>query len=282
MAKDKNKLEEEEYRIGNPMARRRHMLRALGILAAAGGGAFYGSVGYKALNRKVPVINKLGLSSSMLLGAAIGGTVATGLNMLNGSGYSYNTYKVPHDGKQVIIAFSGANGGNWLKHNKDVRALDAQFGRGNYALFAKDDVDLALAYLKSLDKDTPVRIVGHSLGGPAAYRLAQLAAEHGISVDRLDTQDPVGRLFGSTMNEGKPVTTKSWNNYVPTTTALTQKSDIVAVVGGRIGEADGARNHMIEGPMSSHVNIRYAMGGKNSRRVPLPEDMIKQKQEEDK
>jgi pimeloyl-ACP methyl ester carboxylesterase len=223
--------------------------------------------------KEMPTKGHLGaIGAATLIGAAIG----AGASVLHGTEYNYQDYKMPKDKRQITIAFSGGNGGDWQKYNPDKAALDRQFGKGNYALFGYNDVDIARAYLHSLPGDARLRIIGHSLGGPAAYALAEYAAEIGMPVSRLDTEDPVGRYFGKTMANGKPLTTDKWFNYYPEHRSLgtlrnPRGSDMAALLGGAFNRVEGATNVPVTDPeYATHRTIRWIMPDSrgNTRHVP--------------
>ena len=130
--------------------------------------------------------------------------------------------------------------------------------------------------MRRLSPDVKLRIIGHSMGGPAAYELAQRAMAMHRHVDELVTLDPVGTHFGMDMTGGKPPNVDEWNNYYAANRDITNRknSDMVAALGGAFDSLEGANNIPVEGDRGNHVTIRYAIPGTNGD-VKIPRHILK-------
>ena len=229
------------------------------VLSSLAGGA----VGLLASGVMGMTGNKPRYGLTVPTGLAAGAGISALLDVIRGTRYNtnYNT-KFDDPSKSVVIVMAGGESGAHRGKDKDrdKEAFDDIYGKGRYALFNYRDVAAAAKYVSKLPRKTPVRIVGHSLGGPAAYQLAAVLARKKRKVDSLDTLDAVGSRLGMYMDEGKPATTDKWTNYiVGKSRPLTHGGDIIADLGGRSGYADEADNIVLD-EKYDHTNVR--------RRVP--------------
>lgn len=210
------------------------------------------------------LVNKKWTYKGLAAGAAFGALSSLGHSLLSGTpstGYDTNPMSVNMaDDNDAIIYLSGGGGGDWQGDaNFDTTAMDKYFGRGKYKLFSHSDVDLAASYLYNLPKDVRVHIVGHSMGGPAAYLLAQAANKIERPVDTLITLDPVGRFLSSPKMGEKPENVKKWLNYYPTKRNYSVAGDYLALLGGAYDKTEGATNRSIRGRNANHAAIRASM-----------------------
>lgn len=194
-------------------------------------------------------------------GSAIGGLGALASDLYMGTGYRrHRTVKTnnPEVSKDAYIVISGGGGGDWQEgKNLDTKAMDEMLGKGRYKMFGFDELDLAVPYINSLPKDTRIHIVGHSLGGSSAYRLAQVAGLLDRKVDNLITMDPVGKNTGLKRPEGKPFNVDRWVNYYPRAVhPFGHVTDGIAMIGGSWRKVQGADNRNID--KRNHTDIRYA------------------------
>ena len=237
------------------------------LLAASLTGAVLGGIGGKFLK------GEQGFIPGMLLGASLGFAGGTANNLLRGSqsiSYDKNKDEIPYiNGNNTVIAFSGGAGGDWRgKRNLDKQYLDKLLGDQNYKLFSYPDVDLAAAYLNGLPRDARVHIIGHSMGGPAAYLLALAADRMQRPVDTLITVDPVGTHLGTTKLERKPFSVAKWYNYYPSERhAFTHGGDTIAAIGGAYDKVEGAINRAIHGKNANHTDIRNSISEQLQKRI---------------
>ena len=110
--------------------------------------------------------------------------------------YDVSRYK-PGEAGDYIIAFGGAGSGS---ESEDFETLGAQYGgMGNIARFTWKQIPEAVKYARSLPKGSRLYVVGHSMGGDAAYRFADELGRMGGVIAGMDVRDPVridGRLKG--------------------------------------------------------------------------------------
>lgn len=195
-----------------------------------------------------------------IAGGILGGAGALATDLYRGSGYTKSPMQnLPQDDNDddVFIVVTGGNGGDWQSDkNPDKQYMDKLLGKDNYSIFGFDELDLALPYINDLPKNKRVHIVGHSLGGSSAYRLSQVAGLLNRKIDTLVTLDSVGKNVGLTEPGRKPFNVENWYNYYPKDFHANQKSDYVALAGGRYEDAEGARNRGLH--KLDHVSIREA------------------------
>ena len=227
------------------------------LLASALVGASVGSGAAGLINSKYTY-------KGMAAGATLGALYSLGRSALQGtssSGYDAEPTSINMaDDNDAIIYLSGGGGGDWQGDaNFDTKAMDKYFGKGKYKLFTHSDVDLAMSYLYNLPEDVRVNIIGHSLGGPAAYLLAQAANKVGKPVNTLITLDPVGKFLGSPRIGDKPQNVKRWLNYYPTKRNYSVPGDYLALLGGAYDKIEGATNRSIRGRNANHAAVRASM-----------------------
>lgn len=228
-----------------------HLLASTLVGAAAGSGTA-GLINSKYIKGGAATGAALGALSS-LVHTTLAGTPSTD--------YDVDPLSVNKaDDNDAIIYLSGGGGGDWQGDaNFDTIAMDKYFGRGKYKIFSHSDVDLAMNYLYNLPKDVRVNIIGHSMGGPAAYLLAQAANKVGKPVNTLITLDPVGRFLNSPRIGDKPENVKRWINYYPAKRNFSAPGDYLAVLGGAYNKIDGATNRSIRGKNANHAAVRASM-----------------------
>lgn len=267
-----------DAKAGYHRSRRFNPLVILGAMATGATAGIYADKVLAASNKKYSqlddIARKFVVGASTILGAGIG----MGLSALHGTDYNYAAYTPTLKSKQAptIIAFSGAAGGDWQDTNLDREALDKQFGKDEYAIFSYRDIKHAEEYMRRLPRGAALHIIGHSMGGPAAYALAQRAALYGHTVKRLDTLDPVGTHLGYRMDYGKPEAVVKWNNYyvAKRNPAVLAGSDHIALAGGAMDALPGADNKAVKGKYINHKTIRYAMPGRGGRKIKPPKELI--------
>ena len=101
------------------------------------------------------------------------------------------------------------------------------------------DEDRAIDYVKrSVSRDTPIEIVGHSYGGDTGIEVANALKADGFLVTRVTTLDAVSWW------KDKPDKGIRWiNAYV---SGIHGISDVVATVGGHYGEQESAENIQLD------------------------------------
>lgn len=110
--------------------------------------------------------------------------------------YDVSRYK-PNGVGDYIIAFGGAGSG---AGSEDFETLGVQYGgMGNIARFTWNQIPDAVKFAESLPKGSRLYVVGHSMGGDAAYRFADELGKKGGVIAGMDIRDPVridGRIAG--------------------------------------------------------------------------------------
>lgn len=260
----------------------RNALYGLGVGSATG---LITHLILSARNKKVEDKKKMSPTRKLMWSLGVGGAtgiatfaVLSAIDNIRGTNYSHD-YKVPDlkEGERpdFNIYISGSAGGPWQANTpegvSDIHSTDNRYGENRTAHFSTFDTDYMHKYLKQIIAKYPdarIRIMGHSMGGTQAYKLAQWAADEGIPIDRLDTLDPVSRLFKF---KGKPKTTKIWANYRPKEykpfksvvnpntgkKELPYFPDFWAVIGGYHGALEGSNDVLVTHPdLGDHRNIR--------------------------
>ncbi|MDM8560189.1 hypothetical protein [Candidatus Parabeggiatoa sp. HSG14] len=145
------------------------------------------------------------------------------------------------------------------------------------AIFGIKGHSYAFKHIKNL-RDTgkisqSICLYGHSWGGAASLRLCNELEEMGISVEQVNTFDPVSRIS----RVGKPSGSNAeWNNYYPS--SRTRKfPDTIAKLGSIWGKRQGADNNYLvtnwinkqEGK-SGHMGVLYPYEKKADRLMSIP------------
>lgn len=222
------------------------------------GGAAIGGLGTWFLLRKSPLLLRLlasGVGAAVLGGSGYAGSVI--YDLLQGTPYDINKYKVPtKGGEHVVIGVSGAGDGPGGTVD---RALRHKYGKGNYAMFRWSDRDKIKEYMSRLPKGTKVTMHAHSYGvAPAMDAIKGYNGE----VDTLYTGDGVS--WTERVND-KPSNVKVWNNMLPSTIRPGVGANWVAHIGGRWGRRRGANNieaKPIDGHDVGHGNYGGLVMGK--------------------
>ena len=118
--------------------------------------------------------------------------------------YDYESYKIPQEPGDVVIAFSGARQG---PGNGLDQALSSRYGKNNYAIFRPVDTDKAIQFAKKLPVGSKIYVEGLSHGGAAALKFAQA----GIPIQRLITYDAVAHFSKPQI---VPANIKKWYNII--------------------------------------------------------------------
>ena len=268
--------------IGDPLklankTRRINQGEALGSAGIFTGGMLFWGLVHKAMmdhikkppemkaddpdQEKIDKANRVYNAMKLLTAVGVGYGSNVLSQLIHGSKYNYTGYRVPASPRDVVIAFTGGASGAFRgkkerDNDMDVADLDRRYGKGRYALFNAKDIENAKDYIMNLPKGCRIRIQGHSLGGPAAYKLALFASDNGIPVDRLDTLDPVG-LSPEASFHGKPELVKTWDNHLPSKVRPWYFPDLVAILGHNKRELNGANNIIYTDPKyNDHTGIR--------------------------
>ncbi len=179
---------------------------------------------------------------------------------IRGTKFNYEGYRPTEKGDYNIVVAGAGSGAHepWYKNKYSQKKYG--LGAGKFVMFNPNDKEAMRRFIMDLPTGSRVRIWGHSRGVQPAWELAEFASDAGVEVNQLNTVDGVGKPFKSY----KPSNVKEWNNYRLYDRPMMNPSkwqgikdfirtggvdgDLVATVGGILGNLEGAKNIAITNP----------------------------------